>query len=79
MAPLLAVSAFTGKGWEAEAKPGWARSEVGSVTGRGGMSGTITVRHPLEKRSDNESGSMYTERVTGVGVAGIKRLWKRMG
>ena len=24
MAPLLALSAFTGKGWEAEAKPSWA-------------------------------------------------------
>lgn len=79
MAPLLAVSAFTGKGWEAEAKPSWARSEVGSITGRGGMSGTITVGHPLEKRSDNEPGSVFTERVAGVGVAGIMRLWARMG
>lgn len=29
MAPLLAVSAFTGKGWEAEVKPSWASSEMG--------------------------------------------------
>lgn len=54
MAPLLALSAFTGKAWEAEAKPSWALARKWVAGQRGsveegyrekGYGSTPTVGH----------------------------------
>lgn len=43
------------------------------------MSATINIGYFSGSRSDNEPGSVFTERVAGAEVVGIMRLWTRMG
>lgn len=82
MAPLLAVSAFTGKGWEAEAKPSWAHSAQRRVSGLTGSSvratrrrdvagiQILTVGHPSGHRSEDEPSTEFTVRAARLKEVG---------